>query len=70
MLDDLDVCGMDVGVGFHEVVANDGGELLRRIDRVLLGKDVGSLLLGVCCDDYRVVCLGVAVKDERLWLLS
>jgi hypothetical protein len=68
VLDDLDVCGVDVGVGLDKVVANDGSELLRRIDGVLLGEDVGGLLLGVCCNDNRVVSLGVAIRGQ--WLCS
>jgi hypothetical protein len=60
VLDDLDMGGMDVRVRVYEVVANDGGELLGRVDRVLLCEDVGGLLLGVGCDDDGVVCLGVA----------
>lgn len=70
MLDNLDVCSMDVGVRVDEVIADDGGKLLRRVDGVLFGQDVGSLLLGVCCNNNRVVCLGVATKNEPWWLLE
>jgi len=59
VLDDLDMCGVDVWVCGDEVLANDGGKLLRRIDGVLLREDVGGLLLGIGCDYYRIVCLGV-----------
>lgn len=51
MLDDLDVCGVDVGVGRDKVVADNGGELLRRANGVLFRKDVARLLLGVCSND-------------------
>lgn len=61
MLDDLDVCGVDVGVGLDEVVTEDSGELLGRVDGVLLRFDVDGLLLGVCSDDWGVVGLRVAV---------
>jgi hypothetical protein len=43
------------------VVSDDGGEQLGWLDGVLLGEDVACLLLGVGCDDDRVVSLGVAV---------
>jgi hypothetical protein len=62
MLNDLDVAGMDMRVGLDEVIADDGSELLRRIDGVLLCEDVGGLLLGVGSNDDRVVCLGVASR--------
>jgi hypothetical protein len=61
VLNDLDVCGVDVRVGVDEVVANYGSKLLRRVDRVLFGEDVSCLLLGVCSNNDGVVCLGVAV---------
>jgi hypothetical protein len=47
VLDDLDVCGMDVRIGRDEVVTNDGSKLLRRVNGVLFGEDVCGLLLGV-----------------------
>lgn len=70
VLNDLDVCGVNVGVAVDEVVANDRSELLRRIDGVLLGEDVGGLLLGVCCNDDRVVCLSVAIGGQWLLLIE
>lgn len=60
MLDDLDVCGMNVGVGLDKVVAENGSELLGRIDGVLFGENVDGLFLGVCSDDRAVVGFGVA----------
>jgi hypothetical protein len=42
------------------VLAKNGSEELRRVDRVLFGKHVDSLLLGIGCDDGRIVCLCVA----------
>jgi hypothetical protein len=60
VLDDLDVDGVDMRVRVYEVVADNGGELLRRVDGVLLCEDVGGLLLGVGCDDDGVVCFSVA----------
>jgi hypothetical protein len=60
VLDDLDVGGVDVRVRVYEVVTDDGGELLRRVNGVLLCEDVGGLLLGIGCNDDRVVCFGVA----------
>jgi hypothetical protein len=60
VLDDLYVDGVNVRIRVYEVVANDGGELLGWVDGVLLCEDVGGLLLGVGCDDDRVVCFGVA----------
>ena len=62
MLDNLDVGGMDVRVRVYEVVANNSGELLGRIDGVLLREDVGGLLLGIGRDNDGVVCFGVARK--------
>lgn len=58
--DDLDICDMNVAVGVDEVLAKDGSEELRRVNGVLLGEDIDGLLLGIGCDDGRVVCLGVA----------
>lgn len=51
VLDDLDVRCVNMRVGRDEVVTNDGGELLGRINRVLLGEDVRGLLLGVGSND-------------------
>jgi hypothetical protein len=51
VLDDLDVCGVDVGICRDEVVTDDGSELLGRINGVLLGEYVGRLLLGVGRND-------------------
>jgi hypothetical protein len=62
VLDDFDVTGMDMGVGLDEVVADEGSELLGGIDRVLLGENVGGLLLGVGSNNDRVVRLGVASR--------
>lgn len=50
MLDDLDMCGVDMRVGVNEVVANDRSKLLGGVDGVLLGEDVGGLLLSICCN--------------------
>jgi hypothetical protein len=61
VLDDLDVCGVDVGVGFDEVRADYGGEGLGWTDGVLLCEDEACLLLGVGCDYDGVVCARVAV---------
>jgi hypothetical protein len=60
VLDDLDMDGVDVRVRAYEVVADYGGELLGRVDGVLLCEDVGGLLLGVGCDNDGVVCFSVA----------
>jgi hypothetical protein len=70
VLDNLDVCSVDVGICVDEVIADDGGKLLRGVDGVLFGKNVGSLLLGVCCNNNRVVCLGVATQNEPWCLLE
>lgn len=70
MLNDLDVCGVNVRVGVDKVVANNGGKLLGRVDGVLLCENVGSLLLGVCCDNDRIIGSGIAVLGERLRLLG
>jgi hypothetical protein len=51
VLDDLDVCRVDMRVGRDEVITDDGGELLGGINRVLLSKDVRGLLLGVGSND-------------------
>lgn len=58
--DNLDVCDMDVAVSVDEVLAENRSEELRRVDRVLFGKHVDGLLLGIGCNDGGVVCLGVA----------
>ena len=60
MLDDLDVCGVNVRVGGDEVVSDNGGEELWWSDGVLFCEDVASLLLCVGGDDDGVICLGVA----------
>ena len=60
MLDDLDVCGVDVRVRFDEVVAENGGELFGWVNGVLFCEDVDGLLLGVCGDDGAIVCLCIA----------
>jgi hypothetical protein len=62
VLDDLDVGGMDMWVCRNEVVTDNGSELLRRINWMLLGKNIGGLLLGVGCNDNRVICLGVTAE--------
>lgn len=54
------MCCVDMGVRLDEVVANDGRELLGRVNGMLLCEDVGGLLLRVGRDHDRVVCLGVA----------
>ena len=54
------MCNVDVAIGRDEVLAEDRSEELRRVDRILLSKDVDGLLLGVCCDDGCIVCLCVA----------
>jgi hypothetical protein len=60
VLDDLDVSGVDVGIGLDKVGANDGSKVLRRVDGVLLREDVAGLLLSVCGNDNRVVCFGIS----------
>jgi len=62
VLNDLDVCGVDVGVGFNEVRTDYSGEGLGWADGVLLCEDVACLLLGVGCDHYGVVCARVAAN--------
>jgi hypothetical protein len=62
VLDDLDVYRVDVWVCRGEVIADNGSELLWRVNRVLLCKNVGGLLLGVGRNDDGVVCFGVAVN--------
>ena len=57
---DFDMCDVNVAVSVDEVLAEDRSEELRRVDGILLGKYVDGLLLGIGCDDGRVVCLGVA----------
>jgi hypothetical protein len=47
VLDDLDMCGMDVGVRRDEMVADNGGEMLGRVNGMLFGEDIGRLLLGI-----------------------
>lgn len=47
-------------VGFYEVLSKYGGEEFDRDDWVLFGEDIGCLFLGVCCNDDRVVGLGIA----------
>ena len=66
VLDDLDVCGVDVRVGLDEVGSDNGCEELGRCDRVLLGEDVAGLLLGVGGYDYGVVCRGIAGRSQTL----
>jgi hypothetical protein len=57
---DLDMCDVNVAVSVDEVLAKNGSEELRRVDGMLFGKYVDGLLLGIGCDDGRVVCLCVA----------
>ena len=66
VLDDLDVCGVDVRVGLDEVGSDNGCEELGRCDRVLLGEDVAGLLLGVGGYDNGVVCRGIAGRSQIL----
>jgi hypothetical protein len=66
VLDDLDVCGVDVRVGLDEVSSDNGCEELGGCDRVLLGEDVASLLLGVGGYDDRIVCRGIAGRSQVL----
>jgi hypothetical protein len=56
----LDMCNVNVAVSVDEVLAKNGSKELRRVDRVLLCKYVYGLLLGIGCDDGRVICLCVA----------
>lgn len=65
VLDNLDVCGVNMRIGVNEVVSDDGGESLRRADGILLGENVAGLLLGVCRNNDRVVCLGVPVDINQ-----
>lgn len=64
VLDDGDVGGVDVFVGFDEVCTQDGGEEFRGVDGILFGHDVGSILHGVGCDNDAVVCFGIS--ESRL----
>ena len=59
VLDDRDVGRVDVLIGLDEMVAEDGGEQLRRVDWVLLGHDICGLLHRVCGYDRAVVGFGV-----------
>ena len=59
VLNDVDVRDVDVLVLLHEVVGEDGAEELGRIDRVLLGHNVGCLFHAVGSHDDAVVGLGV-----------
>ena len=54
------MCGMDMRVRVDKVIADDSGKLLGWVDRILLGEDVGCLLLGIGRDYHGVVCFGVA----------
>jgi len=63
---DLDMCDVNVAVSVDEVLTEDSSEELRRVDRVLFGKYVDSLLLGIGCDYGRVVCLCVGLLDVTL----
>lgn len=65
VLDNLNVCSVDVGVLLDEVVAEDGGKALGRVDGMLFCEDVDGLLLGVCGDDRAVVRFGVAVAVNK-----
>jgi hypothetical protein len=60
VLNDLDMGGMNMGVGLDKVVADDGSELFGWVDRVLFCEDVCCLLLRIGCNYDRVVCFGVA----------
>lgn len=60
VLDHVDVGDVDVGVALDEVGGEGAGEHFRGVDGVLLGYDVGCLLLGVCGHDYGIVCLCVS----------
>jgi hypothetical protein len=44
----------------------NGGKELGWIDGVLFGEDVTGLLLGVCGNNNRVICFGVAVRGENV----
>lgn len=60
MLDDSNVCRVNVLVGVDEVSSEDGSKLLGRVDGVLLCNDVGGLFHGISCNDDRVVGLSVS----------
>lgn len=66
MNDNRDIGSVYVIVLGHEMVGEDGGKQLRRIDRVLLGQDIDSLLLGIGCDYDRVVGFGVSACGSGL----
>ncbi len=55
---------MDVRVSFDEMIANDGSELLRGIDGVLLCEDVCGLLLSIGSNNDGVVSLCIARNSE------
>ena len=63
---DVDVGGRDVGVFVEEVLAQDAGVQLGRVDGVLLGLDVDGVLDGVGSDNHAVVGLGVGSLDLAL----
>lgn len=60
--DDVDVGSVDMGVLLNEVSAKDRAEQLGRVDRLLLGGNVDSILDRISSDDNAVVGLGVAVR--------
>lgn len=59
VLNDLDVCRVNVLVSIDEMICKNGSEQLRRIDGMLLGDDVRGLLHGVSRDYDTVVRFGV-----------
>lgn len=59
VLDNSDVCGVNVLVSFDEVGSQYRSELLGRSNGMLLCHDIGSVLHGVCRNNNAVVCFGV-----------
>lgn len=58
----FDISGMDVSVGFNEMIRDDRRKELRRRDGMLLCHDIDSLLHGISGHDYAVIGLREAVS--------
>ncbi len=63
VLNDANVSGVDVLVGLDEVVAENGGKELGRVDGVLFRHDIGGLLHGVRCNHDAVVGFGISARS-------
>ena len=66
----FDMGGMDVSVGFNEMIRDDRRKELWRRDGMLLCHDINSLLHGISGHDYAVIGLREAVSGISMTIFD